>query len=166
MASAWGNSWGKSWGASFGGLIAVVLPQQQQGAGGGRAHYVERTSRNSDSDAYAPDRIAQRLQSIVIDGREYDPFADGLMDVLEQAAKTPEPDDLPEIDRHERKLARTFAVKTADRVVQVPMFRPMLREMPDFKQAIIQDFEAFAQKAKEESAEEMRRIMLLLLAVE
>jgi len=149
---------------SFGATGELLQPltqyTPQQGAGGGFV----KTSRYSDSDAYNPDRVASRLDKIVVAGREYSPFDPGLLDAIEQAAKVPEPDHLPELERQDRKLGRTFAVRNADQVIEVPMFRPVLRELPDFKSALMKDFEAFAQKAREAAKEERRRIVLLLMA--
>lgn len=138
--------------------------EAKQGAGPGRHHFLERTSRHSDEHAYDADRVAERLQSVIINGKAYDPFTPGLVEILEAAAKLPEPDNLPEIERQERKLARTFTVKAGDRTIEVPLFRPMLREMPSLTGAWSYDFEDYAAKVETERREERKRILLLLTA--
>lgn len=135
-------------------------PLPQQGAG------PSVTSRYSDDRAYDPDRVRERLAKVVIRGKEYDPFDPRLIDILEAAAATPEPDTDTEMQRQERKLSRQFVVRTADRDIEVPMFRPMLGEMPNFKDAFAKDFEKYAEKAAAAAEDEKRRIMLILLAAD
>jgi hypothetical protein len=140
--------------------------KQGDGLGGGRPHYLERTSRNSDDRAYDSDRVAERLQKVVIDGKEYDPFTPGLIDIIEAAAKAP-PSGKTELERQEKKLARTFMVKTEnDRIIEVPMFRPMLREMPSLSAGWSFDFEDYAARVAAEAGEERKRILMLLTASE
>lgn len=143
-----------------------VLTQYEpaaQGAGGGHA-YLEKTSRNSDSEAYRPERVAERLEAITIAGRTFDPLDPNLIDILEDLAKTPEPEHLPELERQSRKLNRSFTVMSGERAIQVPMFRPMLREMPDFQTAAMEEFAAYSARAKAAALEERRRIIILLSA--
>lgn len=140
------------------GPIVNPIPVPLQGGG----DHVSRTSRYSDPHAYDPDRVAERLAKVVIDGVAYDPFDATLFDRLEEAAKRPV--EAPtEMERHERKLARTFEVIAGERTLQVPMFRPMLREMPDFQRAEMADFYQYSERARQEAAEEQRRIRLLLM---
>lgn len=124
------------------------------------------TSRYSDDRAYDPDRVRERLAKVVIRGKEYDPFDPRLVALLEAAARAPEPESDDEFERQERRLARKFVVRTADRDIEVPMFRPMLAEMPNFKEAFAKDFEKYAEKAALAAAEERRRILLLLLSAD
>lgn len=149
---------------SWAGVSTPIVIEAKQGAGPGRHHFLDRTSRNSDRDAYNSDRVAERLKSVVINGKTYDPFTPGLIEILEAAAKTPEPEHLPERQRQERKLARTFTIKTDTRAIEVPLFRPMLREVPDFLDASSNEFEDFAAKAQQEANEERKRILMLLAA--
>jgi hypothetical protein len=142
----------------FGDLVIVQQPQPSEAQGAGPS----RTSRYSDPHAYDSDRVAERLAKVVIDGVAYDPFDVSLFDRLEEAAKRPVEAET-EIERHERKLARTFAVVAGDRVLQVPMFRPMLREMPDFQRAEMEEFKRYSERARLAAAEEQRRIRLLLM---
>jgi len=160
MASAWGYSFGAAFGNAFGRL--VVAQQQSIGQGAGGQAYFHNGNRGGDESAYDADRVAQRLQAIRINGKDYDPFAPNLFEILESSASVQEPEDLPEIDRQSRKLARSFSVMAGDREIQVPMFRPMLKDMPNFKTAVIKDFEDYAARAKAEALEERRRIVILL----
>jgi len=155
------------------GFAPVELPLTQyevkQGdglGGGGRKHYLERTSRNSDAQAYAPDRVAERLEAVVIAGKAYDPFTPNLIELLEDAARQPVPAHLPEVERQEIKLSRTFKVMTESRIIEVPLFRPMLREMPDPGTGWHFDFEQYAAKVQEEVNEERKRILMLLAAAD
>lgn len=144
---------------------AVVQPPvSQPGIGQGAGPSV--TSRYSDDRAYDQDRVRERLAKVVIRGKEYDPFDPRLIDILEAAAATPEPDADTEMQRQERKLSRRFVVRTADRDIEVPMFRPMLGEMPSFKDAFAKDFEKYAEKAAAAAEDEKRRIMLILLSAD
>lgn len=147
--------------------IANVRPltqyQPQQGSGPGRHHFLSKTDRNSDRDAYNADRVAERLEAVVINGKTYDPFDPNLIDVLEAAAKAPPVGDT-ELARQEAKLARTFTVMTESQVIEIPLFRPMLREMPNFAGAWSYDFETYAAEAREQANEERRRILMLLAA--
>lgn len=142
----------------------VAEDEEQKAAGAGRRHYLERTSRHSDGNAYDRDRVAERLQAVVINGKAYDPFTPGLIEILEAAAKVPEPQEMPEIERQERKLSRVFTVKTENRTIKVPLFRPMLREMPQFVEAKSDDFEEYAARVEAERQEERKRVLLLLSA--
>lgn len=139
--------------------------KQGDGTGGGRKHYFEKTSRNSDRHAYDSDRVSERLEAVVINGKAYDPFTPNLIEILEAAAKEPV-EAKTEVERHEAKLARTFTVMTKDQIIEVPLFRPMLREMPDFAGAWSYDFEEYAAKAREEANEERKRILMLLAAAD
>lgn len=162
---------GVIWRANPGALLmwphTVPLTQyevkQGDGTGGGRPHYLERTSRNSDENAYDRDRVADRLEAVVIAGKTYDPFDPNLIDILEAAAKAPPP-GATELERQEAKLARTFTVMTQDKIIEVPLFRPMLREMPAFAGAWSYDFEEYAVRAQAEANEERKRIIMLLTA--
>ena len=148
----------------FAQVVVLTQYEAKQGTGPGRHHFLERTSRNSDQHAYDSDRVAERLQQVVINGKAYDPFTPGLVEILEAAAKVPEPQHLPELERQERKLSRTFTVKTENRTIEVPLFRPMLREMPSLTGAWSYDFEDYAAKVETERREERKRILLLLTA--
>jgi len=86
------------------------------------------------------------------------------VDRIEELAAEPEPEAPTELERQERKLARSFTVKSGDRSIEVPMFRPMLAELPDLKTAMMADIEAFAAKARSAADDERRRIVLLLMA--
>lgn len=143
--------------------LPPLTQYEPQAQGAGARYAPERTSRYSDDRAYDPDRVAERIQAIVINGKSYDPFHPDLVKILEQAARAPVVEPMPEIQRQQAKLERTFNVVTEERVIKVPMFRPMLREMPSFTGDVI-DFETFSARAKEAAAEEYRRIVLLLLA--
>ncbi len=142
----------------FADYVVVRPAQDAQGAGP--------SSRYSDPDAYNPDRVRERLRAISIAGREYDPFDPRLVEILEEAARQPEPATADEGDRQERKLARTFAVRTPAREIQVPLFRPALRQMPSPATASGEDMEAFARQAAAAVNEERRRILILLASVE
>lgn len=142
----------------------VQPPAQQPGIGQGAGPSI--TSRYSDDRAYDRDRVLERLSKVVIAGKEYDPFDPRLFDILEATAATPEPESDDELERQERKLSRTFVVRAGDRDIKVPMFRPMLPEMPSFKEAFAKDFEKYAEKAALAAAEERRRILLLLLSAD
>lgn len=114
-----------------------------------------RSGSGGDSSAYTAHQVKQRIQAVVIDGTSYDPFADNLIEILEASARqtTASPT---------ATLARTFTVVTPEASIEVPLFRPMLDSMPNFKTAIAQDFEAYTQLAKIEIEDEQRRIILLL----
>ena len=144
--------------------VIALTQYAAKGAGQKSHHYFERTERNSDRHAYDSNRVAERLEAVVIAGKTYDPFDPNLIDIIESAAKQPEPDHLPEIERQERKLARTFTVMTEHQIIEVPLFRPMLREMPNFAGAWSYDFEDYAARAREEANEERKRILMLLTA--
>lgn len=130
---------------SVGTLAQPVLDTQGRNWGG----------LGGDSSAYTPHQVKQRIQAVVIDGTSYDPFADNLIEILEASAwqTTASP---------AAKLARTFTVVSPEASIEVPLFRPMLDSMPNFKTAIAQDFEAYTQLAKIEIEDEQRRIILLL----
>jgi hypothetical protein len=134
--------------------------------GGGANTWIEKTSRNSDDRAYDTDRVRERLAKIVIGGKEYDPFHEGLAEILEAAALTHEPGSENEAERPSRKLSRSFLVRTEDREISVPMFRPELPNMPDFKTALAKDFEVFALKAEAAADEERRRILIMLASAD
>ncbi|CAB4155001.1 hypothetical protein UFOVP653_56 [uncultured Caudovirales phage] len=140
------------------GPIVDPIPVQPQGGVG----HVSKTSRYSDPHAYDADRVAERLAKVVIDGVAYDPFDATLFDRLQEAAKRPV-QATTELERHERKLARTFEIVAGEHTLQVPMFRPMLREMPDFQRAEIAEFYQYSERARQAAAEEQRRIRLLLM---
>ncbi len=163
-----GIGFGASATAAQGFLYTPPLTQYEvnQGGGAGRHHWIDKTSRYSDDQAYTNDRVAERLEAVVINGKSYDPFTPNLIEILEAAAKTPEPEHLPEIERQERKLARTFKVMTENRVIDVPMYRPMLRELPKFAGAWGFEFEQYAERAREEANEERKRILMLLTAAD
>jgi hypothetical protein len=149
--------------------IAVVVTQPTQGAGGGAYHqpYIEKTSRYSDDRAYDPDRVKQRLAAIEIAGRRYDLLTNDLEAILEAAAAAPEPEDDDEAERQTRKLSRTFKVRTADdREIVVPLIRSELRKMPNLRQALAEDMEAYAERARAAADEQRRRVLLLLASVE
>lgn len=147
------------------GTDAIILPPLTQhdalGAGGAAP---QRTSRYSDTDAYKPDRVKSRLEAIVLNGKHFNPLDTDIFDIIEDAAKVQEPDNLPEMQRQDRKLSRTFSVMTDDVVIEIPMYRPMLREIPDFQSASIDEFRAYAQRARDAVNEERKRILLLLCA--
>lgn len=140
--------------------LVVVDTKPVQGAG------PEKTSRYSDDRAYDPDRVRERLAKVVIRGKEYDPFDPRLIDILEQEALRPEPDLGDELARQERKLSRKIVVKSGTQDIVVPVFRPMIKQMPSFQQASVEDFEAYAKKAAEAASDERRRIMLILVAAD
>ena len=64
-----------------------------------------------------------------------------------------------ELERQESKLARTFTVETPAGVVTVPLFKPMLRDLPA---NITADALDYAAQVRAEINEERRRILLLL----
>lgn len=157
-------------GVGFGALaiatLGFLVPAQVQNQPIAQGDGPSITSRYSDDRAYDPDRVRERLAKVVIRGKEYDPFDPRLVALLEAAARAPEPESDDELERQERRLARKFVVRTADRDIEVPMFRPMLAEMPNFKEAFAKDFEKYAEKAALAAAEERRRILLLLLSAD
>lgn len=122
-----------------------------------------KTSRYSDPTAYEPDRIRDRL-TVRVGNREYDAFDPTLIKRIEELAARPEPGAPTELELQERKLARSFTVSAGDKTVEVPMFRPILDELPDLKTAMLKDIEACAPRVREAAAEELRRIVLLLMA--
>lgn len=138
--------------------------EPKQGGGPGRHHFLDKTSRNSDSRAYDPDRVAQRLEAIVIAGKTYDPLDPSLLEVIEAEARRPEPEGVPELVRQDRKLSRSFKVMTESQIIEVPLFRAMLNEMPNLAAALNLDMEAYAAKVEQELKEERRRILMLLSA--
>lgn len=155
MASAWGGAWGAAFGSAFGALFVETRQSvpESLGQGGGPG---------GDRHAYDPDRVRDRLRAILINGKEYNPFDVHIIDALESAAREPiEADD--ELTRQNAKLDRTFTVKTDKGDVVVPMFRPILDQLPDLKTALAKDILAYAERAREEIEDERRRIVLLLL---
>lgn len=143
-------------------VIDAVPPEPTLQSGSGQ----QATSRNSDPDAYRSDRVSNRLKSVVIAGREYDPFDPLLLDRLHEYAAMPEPEQDDEAQRQAAKLARSFTVNTGNQSISVPVFRPMLQQIPDFKQASCDDFKQFAEQASGAAREEYRRVVLLLLATD
>lgn len=149
-------------------FATVDVPKQEgmgQGGGPGGAHHFQTTSRNSDPDAYRPERIKER-RTVVIAGKEFDVFDPDLEANIEAAARAQEPEDMPEVVRQDRKLSRSFTVDTPQGRIEVPLFRPLLDELPDLRRAAASDLKRYAEKVAAERAEERRRVMLLLLAVE
>ena len=78
----------------------------------------------------------------------------------------PEPEQDDEVLRQESKLARSVTVNTENMSISVPVFRPMLQQIPDFKQASGDDFKQFAEQARMAAREEYRRVVLLLLSAD
>lgn len=120
------------------------------------------TSRNSDSSAYDPERVKDRLKFIEVAGKRFDLLDDSAMQAIEShALDLPDTDD--EMARQEAKLAKSFVVATEGTAVEVPVFRPMLDDLPDLKTALLSDIRAYADKVREGIEEERRRVVLLLL---
>lgn len=124
------------------------------------------TSKYSDPDAYRHDRVSQRFKSVVIAGREYDPFDPTLIDRLTEYAATPEPEHDDELQRQSKKLARSVTVNTENKSISIPVFRPMLAKIPDFKASTADDLEKYAEQAGIAAQDEYRRIVLLLLSAD
>lgn len=76
----------------------------------------------------------------------------------------PEPEHDDETTRQASKLSRAITVNTEKHSVSVPVFRPTIQQMPDFKQASIDDFERHAEHAAQAAQDELRRITLILSA--
>lgn len=150
-----------SWTATLDAVVRVIdavppAPTLQGGAG------PQPTSRYSDPDAYRHDRVANRLKSVTIAGRDYDPFDPSLIERLNEYATMPEPEHDDETTRQASKLSRAITVNTEKHSVSVPVFRPTIQQMPDFKQASIDDFERHAEQATLAAQDEFRRIALIL----
>jgi hypothetical protein len=64
-----------------------------------------------------------------------------------------------ELERQEAKLARTFGLAAKDGLVDVPLFKPVIKDLP---KNLAADIAAYKARVAEEVREERRRIILLL----
>lgn len=120
------------------------------------------TSRNSDASAYDPERVKDRLKFLEVAGKRFDILDESALQAIEQhALDLPDTDD--EMARQEAKLAKSFTVSTEGAAVEVPVFRPMLDDLPDLKTAVLSDIRSYADKVRQGIEEERRRVVLLLL---
>ena len=78
----------------------------------------------------------------------------------------PEPEHDDELQRQSKKLARSVTVNTENKSISIPVFRPMLAKIPDFKASTADDLEKYAEQAGIAAQDEYRRIVLLLLSAD
>ena len=157
MASAWGYSFGKAFGNAFG-LISA-------GDGGGikrhRGNYFKPWRKVEKLLYKSPDRIDNKYV-VVLAGAEHNPKTTDVSTLIREAALKPTV-GFTEMQRQDEKLSRKFGIKDGGEVIEVPIFRPLLSQMPDFKTSTPEDFRSYAKHVRKELQEERRRIVLLLL---
>ncbi len=155
MISAWGYAFGKSFGGSFGTI--------NQGAGikRHRGTYFTPWHKTQAARRKYPDRIDHKYV-VLLDGVQHDPSTADLSSLIREAALKPTV-GFSEMQRQDEKLGRKFGIKEGAEVFEVPIFRPLLSQMPDFKTSTPEDFKSYAKHVHKELQEERRRIVLLLL---
>lgn len=153
MASAWGKNWGSAWGAAWGSVASTL-------GGAGTAKVKQSLDERYDYSHW----MRHRPEKIIVNHNEYEPEDKALTNIIESVALEQEPEIDDEMERQDRRLARNFLVRTQDQDVVVPIFRPMLKQMPSFKSALAKDFASYANKVQLAIEEERRRIFLLLFA--